>query len=356
MKAKFEQGNIKGISVCVPNKCINIDDCLDNIFHNNEKMLKRMKKISGLQTRFIANDDISTTDLAYEASLNVFKMLDFDKNELDMVIFITQTPDFFMPSCANYLHKRLKLNTKTIAFDVNQACCGYLYGLFLAFSFCKNENIKNILLICGDTLSKTINPLNMNLAPIFGDGVSATLIKNEKNISFFELFSDGNGYDRLIIPNKAFSKLDQNKTNNKEIFQIDEYRTLENLYMDGTEIFNQALNLESQGVKNMLEICNKNKDDIDYFLFHQSNKFLVDSLINDLKLDENKTPNFLMEKYANLSACSIPALLCEMQKNNFNAILSAFGAGYAYGSAYIEFDKNFKTDTISIYKGEKNDK
>lgn len=355
MKVKFDQGNIKAISVCVPKKCIDIDDCLD-IFQNNEKMLKRMKKISGLQKRFVADDNISTTDLAYEASLNLLKMLNFNKNDLDMVIFITQTPDFFMPSCANYLHKRLNLDQKTIVFDVNQACCGYLYGLFLAFSFCKNENIKNILLICGDTLSKTINPLNSSLAPIFGDGVSATLIKNESNISFFELFSDGNGFDRLIIPNKAFSKLDQNKTNNEDIFKIDKYRNLENLYMDGAEIFNQALILESQGVKNMLEFCGQNKDNIDYFLFHQSNKFLVDSLINDLDLNKEKVPNFLMQEFANLSACSLPALLCRMQKNNFNAILSAFGAGYAYGSAYINFDKNFKTDTITIYKGEKNDK
>lgn len=353
MKAKFQNGTISGISVCVPPKCIDIDDCLENVFKNDEKLLKRMKKISGLQKRFIADDDISTTDLAYEASINLFDMLDFDKNELDMVIFVTQTPDFFMPSCANYLHKRLNLNQKIIAFDINQACAGYLYGLFTCFSFMKNENIKNILLLCGDTLSKSINPLNVNLAPIFGDGVSASLIQNKKNLSFFELYSDGNGFDRLIIANGAFSKL--KKSTNEDIFKIDEYRSLNNLYMDGAEIFNKALELESQGVKNMLEFCGKDKDEIDYFLFHQSNKFLVNSLIDDLNLDKEKAPNFLMEKYANLSACSLPALLCQMQKNDFDAILSAFGAGYAYGSAYINFDKNFKTDIISIYKGEKND-
>ncbi|EAH5177822.1 beta-ketoacyl-ACP synthase III [Campylobacter lari] len=355
MKAKFNNANIAGISVCVPKTCIKIDDCLKDVFKNDEKLLKRMKKISGLEQRFIADEKTSVVDLAYEASLNLFKMLKFDKNDLDMIIFITQTPDFFMPSCANYLHKRLNLKPNTIAFDVNQACAGYIYGLFFSFNFLENQLAKNILLICGDTLSKTINPQNPNLAPIFGDGVSATLIKNEKNTSFFELFSDGKGYDRLIIPNKAFAKLDKNKTNNEEIFKIDEYRNLENLYMDGAEIFNQALNLESQSVKNMLEICGKNEDEIDYFLFHQSNKFLVDSIINELNLNTQKTPNFLMSKYANLSACSIPALLCEMNKNDFKAILSAFGAGYAYGSAYINFDKNFKTDTISIYKGEKND-
>ncbi|EAJ0339626.1 beta-ketoacyl-ACP synthase III [Campylobacter lari] len=355
MKASFNKAKIAGISVCVPNKCINIDDCLEDVFQNDVKMLKRMKKISGIQERFIADENISTTDLAYEASVNLFKILDFDKNELDMVIFITQTPDFFMPSCANYLHKRLNLKPQTITFDVNQACSGYLYGLFIAFSFLENQNAKNILLICGDTLSKTINPLNANLAPIFGDGVSATLISCANEKSFFKLYSNGEGFDKLIIPNRAFAKLDENKSSNKEIFQTNEYRSLDNLYMDGAEIFNQALNLESKSIKEMLDFCEKSKNDVDYFLLHQSNQFLVDSIINDLGIDSSKAPNFLMSKYANLSACSLPALLCEIQKNDFNAILSAFGAGYAWGSAYINFDKNFKTDTISIYKGEKND-
>lgn len=352
LKAKFDKAKISGISVCVPPKCINIDDCLESVFQNDEKTLKRMKKISGLQTRFIADDNISTSDLGYEASKNLLKMMEFDKNKLDILIFITQTPDFFMPSCANYLHKRLNLNTNTIAFDVNQACAGYLYGLFLAFSFLQNDSAKNVLLVCGDTLSKTINPLNMNLAPIFGDGVSATLIQSANQTSFFNLHSNGEGFDRLIIPNKAFGRLDQNKSKNEEIFQTNKYRNLENLYMDGTEIFNQALNLESKGIKDMLEISGKNQDNIDYFLLHQSNQFLVDCIINDLNLDKNKTPNFLMQKYANLSACSLPALLCELKQNNFNAILSAFGAGFSWGSAYINFDKDFKTDTISIYKGE----
>ncbi|QOR00950.1 beta-ketoacyl-ACP synthase III [Campylobacter sp. 2014D-0216] len=355
MKASFNNAKISGISVCVPNQCINIDDCLENIFQGDNKMLKRMKKITGIQERFVADENISTTDLAYEASMNLFKMLDFDKNNLDMVIFVTQTPDFFMPSCANYLHKRLNLNPCTIAFDINQACSGYLYGLFVAFSFLENQSAKNILLICGDTLSKTINPLNANLAPIFGDGVSATLINCANEKSFFKLYSSGKGFDKLIIPNRAFAKFDENKSSNKEIFQTNEYRNLDELYMDGAEIFNQALHLESQCIKEMLQLCEKSKDEIDYFLLHQSNQFLIDSIINDLNLDSMKTPNFLMSKYANLSACSLPALLCEMQKNDFNAILSAFGAGYAWGSAYINFDKDFKTDTISIYKGDKND-
>ncbi|MCR6572457.1 beta-ketoacyl-ACP synthase III [Campylobacter insulaenigrae] len=339
MKAQFNKAHILGVSVCMPSHCIDVDDCLESVFLNDEKTLKRMKKISGIQSRFIADENTSTSDLGYEASINLFEILNFDKNELDMLIFVTQTPDFFMPSCANYLHKRLNLNTNTIAFDVNQACAGYLYGLFLAYSFIENENAKNILLICGDTLSKTINPLNANLAPIFGDGVSASLITKKESKSFFSLHSDGSGFDKLIIPNRAFSKLDKSKTKNKEIFETNPYRNLENLYMDGAEIFNLALEKEAQSVKEILKFCAKDKEDIEYFLFHQSNKFLVENLIFDLQLDAKKVPNTLMQKYANLSACSLPALLCHIQNCNFNAILSAFGAGLAWGSAYLEFDK-----------------
>ena len=356
MRAKFNKAKISGIQVCIPSLCVDIDECLDELFDGNTKTLQRTKKILGLQKRYISTSEISVTDLAYIASSKLLSSLKVDKDSINTLIFVTQTPDFFMPSCANYLHGKLNLNINTIAFDINQACAGYLYGLFLAYSFIENGNANKILLICGDTLTKTINKQDLKNAPIFGDGVSATLIENGESESFFDLHSLGKGFDRLIIPQGAFADIYTKEVNNSDLFCVDNTRSLENLYMDGTEIFNQALKLEVESTKKILDFACKSYEDVDYFLFHQSNKFLVESIASELNIVNEKVPNFLMEKYANLSGCSLPALLCELNQNNFNATLSAFGAGYSWGSAYLKFDKDLKTYPITFYKGEKNDK
>ncbi|EPI8310028.1 beta-ketoacyl-ACP synthase III, partial [Campylobacter jejuni] len=191
MKTRFDKAKISGICVSVPEHKICIDDELESVFSNNIKTLKRMKKVIGLNTRYICDENTCVSDLGKHAANTLLQGLNIDKNSLDALIVVTQSPDFFMPSTACYLHQLLNLSSKTIAFDLGQACAGYLYGLFVAHSLIQS-GLGKILLICGDTLSKFIHPKNMNLAPIFGDGVSATLIeKTDFNEAFFELGSDG---------------------------------------------------------------------------------------------------------------------------------------------------------------------
>lgn len=354
MKSSFNHTKISGICVCVGDQKKCIDDELESVFNNDIKTFKRMKKIIGLNQRYVCSKSVSVSDLAFKAANELLKELNIDKSLLDALIIVTQSPDFFMPSTANYLHHLLNLENKTITFDINQACAGYLYGLFIAHSLIENGAMKRILLICGDTLSKFINPKNINLAPIFGDGVSATLLEYTDNQrAFFELFSDGNGFDKLIIPEGGLKEINKKVFNNQEIFKTDEFRNLNNLYMDGANIFNMALEKEPLSFKGLLEFSDTKKEELDFYLFHQSNEYLVECIRAELDLEKEKTPNFIMSKYANLSACSIPALLCELEKKKeFKASFSAFGAGLSWGSALFHF-KDLYTKEILIYTKEK---
>lgn len=354
MKTKFDKVKILGICVSVPNNKIHIDDELESLFNNDLKTLKRMKKVIGLNTRYICDENICVSDLGALAANELLQGLNIDRKNLDALIVVTQSPDFFMPSTACYLHKILNLSPHTLAFDITQACAGYLYGLFVAHSLVQGANLNKILLICGDTLSKFIHTKNINLAPIFGDGVSATLLeKTHFNESFFKLESDGRHFDKLIIPKGALRVPDEKIFNDAKIMQTEEFRKLENLYMDGANIFNMALEIEPKSLKEILEFSKIAENDITFHLFHQSNKYLLDCIKDDLNLDANKVPNFIMPKYANLSAASIPALLCELEKPKyFKASLNAFGAGLSWGSAILNFE-NLYTKEILFYPKEK---
>lgn len=353
MKTRFDKAKISGICVSVPEHKICIDDELESVFSNDIKTLKRMKKVIGLNTRYICDENTCVSDLGKHAANTLLQGLNIDKNSLDALIVVTQSPDFFMPSTACFFHQLLNLSSKTIAFDLGQACAGYLYGLFVAHSLIQS-GLGKILLVCGDTLSKFIHPKNMNLAPIFGDGVSATLIeKTDFNETFFELGSDGRHFDKLIIPKGAMRIPKADIFNDDSLMQTEEFRQLENLYMDGANIFNMALECEPKSFKEILEFSKVDEKDIAFHLFHQSNAYLVDCIKEELKLNDDKVPNFIMEKYANLSACSLPALLCELDTpKEFKASLSAFGAGLSWGSAVLNF-KDLYTKDILIYTKEK---
>lgn len=353
MKAKFDKVKISGICVSVPGHKIYIDDELKSVFLDDAKTLKRMKKVIGLNTRYICDETTCVSDLGTYAANALLKGLNVDKNSLDALIVVTQSPDFFMPSTACYLHGLLSLTHKTMAFDIGQACAGYLYGLFVAHSLIQSGAMSKILLICGDTLSKFIHPKNMNLAPIFGDGVSATLLeKTDFNEAFFKLTSDGKYFDKLIIPKGAMRIPHASIFNDGSLMQTEEFRQLENLYMDGTSIFNMALECEPKSFKEILEFSKIQEKEITFHLFHQSNTYLVSCIREELKLNDGKVPNFIMEKYANLSACSIPALLCELETpKEFKASLNAFGAGLSWGSAVLNF-KDLYTREILIYQKE----
>lgn len=359
MRTSFENVQISGISVVVPSHKINIDDELHTIYNGDIQALERIKKVIGLQSRHIVKDNTTASDLAIMAISSLLRDMHIDVKNIDAIIMVTQTPDYFLPATACYIHGKLNFPVSTIAMDINQACAGYLYGLYIAHSLIENGGCKKVLLICGDTLSKYINPLDSNLAPIIGDGVSATLLelqekKQEK--SFFDLGTEGKKFYQLIIPEGASRIPDPQIIPEPKIWETSEKRNLRQLYMDGSEIFNFAIMQEPKAFLEILDYAQQDKDSLDFAFFHQANKYIVDNITRRLKLDPAKVPNATTNKYGNLSGCSIPATICDTlntQENsltkNLRVSLAGFGAGLSWGNAIITLNQNFYCRNVQFY-------
>ncbi|EAI4828557.1 TPA: 3-oxoacyl-[acyl-carrier-protein] synthase III C-terminal domain-containing protein [Campylobacter lari] len=355
MRINFKNAKISALVTIIPEIQINIDDELNTTYNGDKKKLDRIKNAMGLQYKHIVNNKTSVSDLSQYGVKLLCDEYELDKNTIDAIVVITQTPDFFIPATACYLHGKLDLPQTTLAFDINQSCTGFVYGLYILFSMIENGGCKRILMICGDIGSQLDNKTNNKSTKIVGDGVSVSLLElsNHSCESFFELGVDGKNMEYLFVPYGAF------KRPTKHMFDDTEWFNKQNkeIYMNGLEIFNFATQKEPEAFKSILNYANCTKNELDYIFFHQANKTIVDIITQRLQLDPNKTPNNIITKYGNLSGASIPATICDWlntaQKpleKSLKIALGSFGAGLSWANAILELDKNFWCKKTQIYK------
>src|SRR5580698_3710748 len=197
----FHKVRIAGISTVVPAKEICLTDEVE-FYDNDIKKVERIRKMAGLYKRRVADMDITASDLSTQAAERLIKEMNIDVSTVDALIFVVQNPDYFFPATACVIHDNLKLKSNCVAFDINQGCAGYTYGLWVASSLIEGGNCKKILLLAGDTASTKNDVGNRITAPVFGDAGSATLLEysGDADKSYFELGADGSGYDAIIAP------------------------------------------------------------------------------------------------------------------------------------------------------------
>jgi len=277
--------------------------------------------------------------LAYNAAIKVLET--FDKEKIDMLILCTQSPDYFLPTTACVLQERLSLRTDIGAFDFNLGCSGYIYGLAMAKSFINTNIAKNVLLITAETYTKHINPNDLANRTIFGDAAAATIIDQSDSEHIFEfvLGTDGKGKDNLIVPNGCFRNKYEINPAIKVTNAGDKY-TDNDLFMNGPEIFNFTIEKVPVVVNKCLEKNFLTIDDIDYFVFHQANKFMIEYLRKKIRIPKEKFYNNLLET-GNTVSSTIPIAISDLIKNKVIAkgskvLLCGFGVGYSWGAVIIE--------------------
>ena len=351
--SKFNKARISGIVTCVPENFRKIDDDIDVLYNGDTKQVSRIKKTIGLDKRHIVDGNVTTSDLCEVAAKNLLIEMNINKETIGAFIFVTQTPDFFQPATAAYLHGILDLPEHCAAFDVNQGCTGYVYGLWLAFMMIETESCENVLLLAGDTLSKIVNPKDSNVASLFGDAGTATLIeKTERDKkSFFTLNTNGKKFDTIIQPKGAFRKPTSEQIHNTRVFEVSEKRGLGDLYMDGAEVFNFSLKIEPKAIKDMLELSSLSIDDVDYIVFHQANKYIISNIVRRLGVQQDKAPSETTGKYGNQSSASIPSTICdtlrsEAEVKSIKVILSGFGVGLSWGAVLLDIEKIYCPEII----------
>lgn len=334
---KFSGIGIKSLSVTVPKE--RVETIKQNIFFT-EKQLINFIESTGIKERRIASKDMCSSDLCYNAAINLFNKTDINLNEIDALIFLSQTPDYRVPGTSIIMQDRLKLPKTTIAFDVNMTCSGYIYGLFLAYSLTNIDNIKNVLLLVGETLSKITSTRDNSTGLLLGDGGSATLItKNEKyGDSFFSLNTDGSNLDAVIVPGGGFRNMSSVETLTTKQYEDGSERNDEQIRMDGIEVFSFAVSELPKDVKRLLNFAEKNVSNVDIFVFHQANKYMMDIIAKKLKIDTQKML-YSIQKYGNTSGVSIPMAIADQKNllnNNDVLLLNAIGAGFSWGTLLLK--------------------
>lgn len=200
MLSKFENINVDVISACLPDKVLSLVEYAPDLI--TEKEVKRFVKNTGFSHLAIADDNVTASDLCFEAAENIFKNSAYSKNDIDALVFVSQTPDWYLPATSHYLQHKLGLSDDVLCFDINEGCSGYVQGLYLASVLIQSKQCKKVLLLAGDTISKITDPADRATRLIFGDSGTASIISNSgKNCIYFNINTYGSRYKAIITEN-----------------------------------------------------------------------------------------------------------------------------------------------------------
>lgn len=338
--AVFTVPNVKiaGLAGCVPKNTE--DNSLAPVLPEKEREL--FIKTVGIRYRRVAPANITASDLCQQAAEKLLTDLNWQRSDVKVLVFVTQTPDYIIPNTSSLLQHKLDLPKDCMVFDVNLGCSGYVYGLSIVAGLLQNMPGKKALLLVGDISTDTISANDKSTAPLFSDAGTATALEYATNQNlYFNLQTDGGGYDDIIIPEGGYrNPVNENSFTEKE-YGPGIYRTGLDMKLDGARIFNFALREVAPNIEALLTGINKPKEEVDFFVFHQANLLMLESVRKKLKVDTAKVP-YSLYNYGNTSSATIPlTMLVQLrdklqQSNALKLVLSGFGVGLSWGSAYIE--------------------
>ena len=326
---------IKAISYYLPEKVLTNEDLVKEF---PEWSVDKIANKIGVNERHICDFNETAVDLAVNAGAKIFEEHPILKKEdIDFVILCTQSPDYFLPTSACLVQDRLGLRTDIGAFDFNLGCSGYVYGLSIAKGLIYGGIAENVLLITSETYSKHLHPKDKGNRTIFGDAASATIVSKEgfAEIGNFSLGTDGRGAENLMV--KTGGMKYRMAMNDLSFDDNANPKSSDYLFMDGSEIFNFTMEAVPVLVKETLSKNNLAKEDIDLFVFHQANKYMMNFIRKKIKIEEIKF-YYCMENVGNTVSSTIPIALYEAKKEGIlsgNVLLAGFGVGYSWAGVVL---------------------
>ena len=342
MNLKFHNKKITGILTVLPENEVNFDDEIDNYDFSRGQSMK-LKLIMGYGKRRVVKAGITASDLCVFGLNYLFDNNLLNKNEIDALILVTQSPDHFVPATSHIIQGKLDLKQDMFCLDINQACSGYPIGLNQAFMLLEQEEINKVVLLNADTMSYKVSIKDRGSRPLTGDAASITIVEKDTKDSVIlgSVHVDGKGADALIIPAGGFRMPSTAKTARLETDESGNSRALDHLVMKGDEVFNFVQQEVPPMVENLLDRAKKNKDDIDYFMFHQPNKFMLKKLADKMGISYDKMPNNVVENFGNASGVTIPTAIThnisdKLLKGTQLLLLAGFGAGLSWASLLME--------------------
>lgn len=342
MKATFKGKKITGILGVLPENVSCFDDEVDN-YSFPAKQTLRLKKVMGFEKHRLSKQKSTGSDFCIFGLNHLLEQDRIRKDEIGAVIVVSLSPDYFVPHISNIIHGECGLPSDVLCMDIPQGCCGYLLGLMQSFLLLDILKNKKVVLFNVDILSHKVSRQDRNDFPLIGDAASVSIIENDDSAKdiYFELYSDGSQRDALIIPAGGFAMPCTAETAIMREMDDGNCRSLDNLQMEGSEIFNFVQTKIPPLIENMFKELDISKDEIEYYLFHQPNKFMLKKLADKLSIPYDKMYMNIVENFGNPSGVSIPINIVFNMKDlliehHYKCCLSAFGSGLTWGAIVMQ--------------------
>ena len=334
-KITYHGVGIKALSACVPRDVVYNKDL--GYLIPEEEIEKTINNI-GIEQRRIAAPDVMASDLCFKAAQQLMADNDIEPDSIDVLLFMSQTPDYRIPATSCLLQHRLGLSRDTMCFDISLGCSGYLFALSAAFAYASMDGVRRVLLLDGETFSKIVNRRDKVDWPLYGDAGTATLVeKGDYGTSTFTLNTDGSGEEVLKIHAGMRNPITPESCVERE-WEDGSIRSDLEVFMDGMDVFNFAISKVPKSIKQLLKETDRTIEDVDYLVFHQANRFMMDFFVKKLKIAPEHVP-YCINKYGNTSSASVPLTisseLAGRLGGDHTVMLSAFGAGLSWGAAIM---------------------
>lgn len=329
---------IKGISYYLPERVVSNEELVKDF---PDWTVEKVASKIGIEERHIAAATETSTDMAIRAAEKLFAEHGVDPKEIDFIMLCTQSPDYFLPTSACIIQDKLGVPVNSGAMDFNLGCSGFVYGLAVAKGLVATGVAKNVLLLTSETYSKYIHPKDKSNRTIFGDAAAATLVSSQGDIEIqeFSLGTDGSGAEKLIVRSGGHRCPAQQ--NDVSFDEYDNPKSSDHLFMNGTDIFNFTVEMVPVLVNDTLLKNETSKEDVDMFIFHQANKYMLNFLRKMIMIPEEKF-YYCMSNVGNTVSSTIPIALYEaikdksINKNN-KVLIAGFGVGFSWAGCMLKF-------------------
>lgn len=343
MKLMFRDKKITGLLSVVPEKCIRFEDEVDN-YNFPPKQTLRLQKVMGFKQHRVVKDNISTSDLCCAGLEYILNRHLIKKDEIGGIVVTSTVPDYFIPPVSSLIHGRFHMDEEVVCVDISQGCVGFFWGLIEAFMLLEHMSDKKVVVFAADVLSKKVSKRDRNSYPLIGDAAGIAIVENKGNTGDVHAILRNRGdIDGVLKIPAGGSRLPCTRETAvlKDMEGDGNLRALDNLTMKGSDVFNFVQVEVPPLIEDVLKYAGADKEEIDWFLFHQPNKFMLRKLAEKLRIPCEKMPMNTVEEFGNSSGACIPVnitynLAERMKEDSYQCCLSAFGSGLTWGAMIIE--------------------
>lgn len=345
MLLEFKNKKITGILTVLPGRVVTFEDEMVNYNFSVVKSMK-LKLAMGYKEHRIAKEGQCSSDFCIYGLQYLFDNNLLDKDSVDALLFISQSPDYYMPPTSNIIQGHFELKHDMICMDINQGCAGFELGLIQAFMLLDQPQINKVVLLNADVLSPKVSKRDRNSNPLIGDAASVTIIEKsaDENPIYCSIKMDGTGALALNIPAGGFRKPSTQETAVMKEDEAGNFRSEDNLVMQGDGVFNFVQREVPSMVCDILEKAQKNPSEIDWYLFHQPNKFMLNKLADKIGVPREKMPNNIVENFGNSSGVTVPVNICYnlgefLAGSQYEVCLAGFGVGLTWSAIVMQLGK-----------------